>query len=38
MRPGPMEEHRINSVAGTDADGLLLGALNTHDLMLAKVI
>ncbi len=33
-----MEEHRINSVAVTDADGLLLGALNTHDLMLAKVI
>ncbi len=33
-----MEEFRINSLPVTDPDGRLLGALNTHDLMLAKVI
>lgn len=33
-----MERHRISQVLVTDADGILLGALNTHDLMRAKVI
>ena len=33
-----MEQHRITSVLVTDADGVLIGALNTNDLMLAKVI
>ena len=33
-----MEQYRINSLPVTDADGRLVGALNTHDLMLAKVI
>lgn len=33
-----MEEHRINSLPVTDANGKLVGALNTHDLMRAKVI
>ena len=33
-----MEQHRINSVLVVDAQGLLCGALNTHDLMRAKVI
>lgn len=33
-----MEEHRITSVLVVDAQGLLVGALNSHDLMRAKVI
>ncbi|MDO4795433.1 MAG: KpsF/GutQ family sugar-phosphate isomerase [Brachymonas sp.] len=33
-----MEEHRINSLPVVDAQGVLIGALNTHDLMRAKVI
>ena len=33
-----METHRINQLLVTDRDGRLIGALNTHDLMLAKVI
>jgi arabinose-5-phosphate isomerase len=33
-----MEQHRITSALVVDADGLLTGAVNTHDLMRAKVI
>jgi arabinose-5-phosphate isomerase len=33
-----MELHRINSVLVVDEHGVLCGALNTHDLMRAKVI
>ena len=33
-----MEQHRITSVLVIDDDGLLCGALNTNDLMRAKVI
>ncbi len=33
-----MEEHRITSVLVVDAAGLLVGALNSNDLMRAKVI
>ncbi|MBS7808666.1 KpsF/GutQ family sugar-phosphate isomerase [Variovorax sp. PCZ-1] len=33
-----MELHRVTSVLVTDADGLLVGALNSNDLMRAKVI
>jgi len=33
-----MEHHRINSVLVVDAAGVLCGALNTNDLMRAKVI
>jgi len=33
-----MEHHRINSVLVVDEQGVLCGALNTHDLMRAKVI
>jgi arabinose-5-phosphate isomerase len=33
-----MEVHRISSVLVVDAQGRLCGALNTHDLMRAKVI
>ena len=33
-----MEKHRITSVLVLDADGRLCGALNTNDLMRAKVI
>ncbi|SDV48200.1 KpsF/GutQ family sugar-phosphate isomerase [Chitinasiproducens palmae] len=33
-----MERHRINQVLVTDADGVLIGALNMHDLFAAKVI
>lgn len=33
-----MERHRINSVLVVDAEGRLCGALNTNDLMRAKVI
>jgi arabinose-5-phosphate isomerase len=33
-----MEQHRITSVLVVDEHGMLCGALNTHDLMRAKVI
>ena len=33
-----MERHRITSVLVTDERGALIGALNTNDLMRAKVI
>jgi len=33
-----MEQHGITRLFVIDADGLLVGALNTHDLMRAKVI
>jgi len=33
-----MEQHRVTSVLAVDAHGALVGALNTHDLMRAKVI
>jgi len=33
-----MEQHRITSVIVVDAQGLLSGALNSNDLMRAKVI
>ena len=33
-----MEAHRITSVLVVDAHGKLCGALNTNDLMRAKVI
>ena len=33
-----MEHHRINSVLVIDANNQLCGAVNTHDLLLAKVI
>ena len=33
-----MEHHRITSVLVVDEHGRLCGALNTHDLMRAKVI
>ena len=33
-----MEQHRITSVLVTDGHGLLVGALNSNDLMRAKVI
>ncbi len=33
-----MEQHRITSVLVVDAEGLLVGALNSNDLMRAKVI
>lgn len=33
-----MEENRINQLLVVDADGALVGALNMHDLMHAKVI
>ena len=33
-----METHRINSVLVVDSNGQLCGALNSHDLMRAKVI
>ena len=33
-----MEQHRVNSVLVVDAEGVLLGAVNNHDLMRAKVI
>jgi arabinose-5-phosphate isomerase len=35
---GEMEQHRITSVLVVDAAGLLVGALNSNDLMRAKVI
>ena len=33
-----MESHRISQLLVTDIDGTLVGALNMHDLMQAKVI
>jgi arabinose-5-phosphate isomerase len=33
-----MERHRVTSVLALDADGRLAGALNSNDLMRAKVI
>jgi arabinose-5-phosphate isomerase len=33
-----MEQHRITSVLVVDTDGALCGALNSNDLMRAKVI
>ncbi len=33
-----MEAHRINCLLVTDADGRLIGAVSTNDLMRAKVI
>jgi len=33
-----MEAHRINTLLVTDAQGILVGAVNTNDLMRAKVI
>ena len=33
-----MEERRINSLLVTDAEGRLVGALSSNDLMRAKVI
>ena len=33
-----MEQHRITSVLVVDAEGVLVGAVNTNDLMRAKVI
>ena len=33
-----MEQHRITSVLVVDANGMLAGALNSNDLMRAKVI
>jgi arabinose-5-phosphate isomerase len=33
-----MEQYRITSALVVDADGVLIGAVNTHDLMRAKVI
>ena len=33
-----MEQHRITSVLVVDDEGLLVGALNSNDLMRAKVI
>jgi arabinose-5-phosphate isomerase len=35
---GLMEQHRITSVLVLDGEGLLVGALNSNDLMRAKVI
>jgi len=33
-----MDDHKINQILAVDAHGALVGALNTHDLMQAKVI
>ncbi len=35
---GVMERHRVTSVLVVDAEGMLVGALNSNDLMRAKVI
>ncbi len=35
---GVMEQHRINQLLVSDADGILVGALHIHDLTQAKVI
>ena len=33
-----MDDHRINQILAVDEKNALVGALNTHDLMQAKVI
>jgi arabinose-5-phosphate isomerase len=33
-----MEQYKVNGLLVTDADGILVGALNMHDLLLAKVV
>lgn len=33
-----MEQHKVNALLVTDDAGLLIGALNMHDLLLAKVV
>lgn len=33
-----MEQHKINALLVTDDTGILVGALNMHDLLLAKVV
>ena len=33
-----MEQHKINALLVTDDKGILVGALNMHDLLLAKVV
>jgi arabinose-5-phosphate isomerase len=33
-----MEQHKINGLLVVDDAGLLVGALNMHDLLLAKVV
>lgn len=33
-----MEQHKVNGLLVVDANGILVGALNMHDLLLAKVV
>lgn len=33
-----MEQHKINGLLVTNDQGTLVGALNMHDLLLAKVV
>jgi arabinose-5-phosphate isomerase len=33
-----MEQHKINALLVTNDSGILVGALNMHDLLLAKVV
>jgi arabinose-5-phosphate isomerase len=33
-----MEKHQINALLVTDADGRVVGALNIHDLLRARVV
>jgi arabinose-5-phosphate isomerase len=33
-----MERHKINQLLVVDGDGVLVGALNMHDLFRAKVV
>ena len=33
-----MEQHKINALLVVDEQGTLVGALNMHDLLLAKVV
>jgi len=33
-----MEQHKINALLVTDQNGVLIGALNMHDLLMAKVV
>ena len=33
-----MERHRVNQLLVTNEDGVLIGALNMHDLLLAKIV
>ena len=33
-----MEQHKINGLLVTNQDGILVGALNMHDLLIAKVV